>query len=138
MFRVVSINKENESILSDFLIALGNQPSFRYFESRTFDALNNHLCTYVVLFDNKPVGYGHLDRENGITWLGIAIIDAFQGYGIGKLIMSLLLSHARLHSVESIRLSVDNDNLTAIKLYEKLGFRLIEKRDKFGFYEHKL
>ena len=49
--------------------------------------------------------------------------------------MNQLISFAKLNGVKEIKLSVDNDNAAAIKLYEKLGFKLVEKKETFGFYK---
>ncbi|HIZ48589.1 MAG TPA: GNAT family N-acetyltransferase, partial [Candidatus Gemmiger excrementavium] len=47
------------------------------------------------------------------------------GQGVGSALMARLLVFARKHGVEIINLEVRSDNLRAIRLYEKYGFRRI-------------
>ncbi|MGZ3943191.1 MAG: GNAT family N-acetyltransferase, partial [Bacteroidia bacterium] len=50
------------------------------------------------------------------------------------MMMNQLISFAKMDRVDEIKLSVDNDNTAAIKMYEKLGFKLLERKEKFSFY----
>ncbi len=50
----------------------------------------------------------------------------FHNKGYGK----LLLNHAKELSPNGLYLWVFEDNIGAIKFYEREGFKLIEKRDK--------
>jgi len=111
---------------------------FRYFQSRPLEVLENHLVTVHAYFEGLPIGYGHLDLENGLTWLGIAVSEKFKGKRIGLLIMNELISYAEKNKVKEINLSVDNDNKAARKLYEKLGFKITKEGANSSFYMLKL
>jgi RimJ/RimL family protein N-acetyltransferase len=102
--------------------------TFRYFDKRNFDSLNNHLVTLLCYYNSECIGYGHLDNENENVWLGIFVADEFKGLGFGGKIMTELLKEYN----GEIRLSVDKDNWSAIKLYEKFGFTIQE--DKLNYY----
>jgi ribosomal protein S18 acetylase RimI-like enzyme len=65
-------------------------------------------------------------------------IEQQKGYGLGKLIMSVLLTDAKLKGVDNIQLSVDNDNIRAVQIYQKLGFEIIEKKATFSFLKYTL
>ncbi len=126
--------------------------AFRYFQKRPLDVIKNHLCTFLLLDNEKPIAYGHLDvtdeatiashcdsKEEGLKtektiWLGIAVSESYTGKGLGLMTMNQLISFAKNNGVKQIKLSVDNDNQAAIALYKKLGFVLQEKKETFGFY----
>jgi len=84
--------------------------------------------------DEEPVAYGHLDKEGDTIWLGVAVIEAYLGLGLGVLVMKKLTDFAKENNIPVIKLSVDNNNSSAISLYKKLGFVLLEKKEGFSFY----
>ncbi len=63
--------------------------------------------------------------------------DNMQRQGVGKALLSSVIAHAislneRMDEAISLVLSVENDNLGAIHLYEQLGFEYVEKNKFFG------
>ncbi len=112
--------------------------SFRYFESRDFQVISQHLVTLILYCEHEPVGYGHLDFEDDIVWLGVAIADAHVGKGWGKFMVLELISCAKRLKLKCIRLSVDLDNTKAIGLYQKMNFRVVASNDKCSFLEFEI
>lgn len=96
--------------------------SFRYFNSRSTEVINNHLVTLVLTDNGKPAAYGHLDKENDIIWLGICVIPVYQNKGYGRSMMNELINAARQLKLSHIFLTVDNDNQPAIRMYEQFNF----------------
>ncbi len=124
---IIEITKMNTEILEKFISNKQNMASsFRYFEKRTIDVINNHILT-VVLTDtnNEVIGYGHIDHD-GKYWLGICLLNGYTGKGYGKLIMDHLLNHPKVRACQCIHLSVDKSNEIAIKLYQKYNFNIIK------------
>ena len=107
-----------------FVRSIGSSAdTFRYYSKRIpSKAIANHLVT-VLLIDEETVGYGHLDLEDGIVWLGICVKDSCVGKGYGSIIMDKLVSS---HDGD-IMLTVDSDNAAAIALYKKFGFKVIKE-----------
>lgn len=121
--------------LEKFLSTAGKSlETFRYFSKRPLNAIEKHLCTYLLKEGEEVLAYGHLDKEEETVWLGIAVAEYATGKGLGKMMMHQLLDFAKKNHVPQIKLSVDNDNLTAINLYVSMGFSLLEKKEKFSFY----
>ena len=122
---IKKISERDYSDLSFFLNNAGKSlESFRYFKSRSLDSIKQHLVTVLLYEDFIPVGYAHIDTENNIQWLGIAISYSKRGRGYGKLLMEYLIDFTLLHKIEIINLSVDEDNSSARTLYEHFGFKL--------------
>jgi ribosomal protein S18 acetylase RimI-like enzyme len=117
----MNIVKATEDLLNIFL----EKPDlisqhFRYYQSRPISIINNHILTLIGLENNKPIAYGHIDFEK-YNWLGICVLDGYQGKGYGKQIMDSLIDYADKNKLD-LRLSVDTDNLHAIHLYKKYNF----------------
>jgi len=134
---ILRITTENRSLVSTFLESAGADTleKFRYFNTRPLEILDNHVTTFIIHHELAPIAYGHLDKEDDIIWLGIAISSPFQGKGLGALMMNHLLTYARLQKIPTIKLAVDSDNQAAIPLYKKFGFKEINRTKKVLFME---
>lgn len=89
--------------------------------------------------DESVVGfamYGFFPEEgdNGRVWMDRLLIDAsFQGQGLGSLALIALLERLRREfNCEEVYLSVYEDNVVAIRMYEKAGFSFNGERDENG------
>jgi len=133
----VDINSENIDLLKGFIGNLGKaSETFRYYNKRSADIISHHLTTLMLLSDDIPVAYGHLDPENEIIWLGICVLPDYKGMGFGNLMMEKLIGKAKEHNVDKIDLTVDKDNLHAIRLYEK--FRFAKTDDYHSYFRYRL
>jgi RimJ/RimL family protein N-acetyltransferase len=55
---------------------------------------------------------------------GMSLLPEFRGIGIGKAMLMALLNWARANEkIEKVNLRVHSKNVSALQLYEKLGFR---------------
>jgi ribosomal protein S18 acetylase RimI-like enzyme len=114
---------EDTTLLKSFLrTAKSSLESFRYYDSRELAVIQNHIITTILLRNNEPVGYGHLDQEVDCVWLGIAVSEGFQKLGYGTQIMRFLIEHADKYGIQNLNLSVDKENKSAIRLYQKFDF----------------
>lgn len=133
-FTRVSIS--NTHLLEKFVVQAGKSlETFRYFSSRPFSIVKNHVCTWVIEESGQVEAYGHLDKEGETIWLGIAVAEHAKGKGFGKKMMLRLMESALALGLQKVKLSVDHVNEAAIGLYLQSGFKLVEKRETFGFYE---
>lgn len=73
------------------------------------------------LFNGDQKGYGYVNDHT--PELGIAVIETNRGKGIGTLLMKKLMEQALNDSYTSLSLSVDPNNMKAVQLYIKLGFK---------------
>ena len=74
---------------------------------------------YALIRDAKP----YLDHEK-YTYLGFMYThESHRGRGINKAIVESLVQWSKSRGIHEIRLTVYNDNLPAIRAYEKVGFK---------------
>jgi RimJ/RimL family protein N-acetyltransferase len=134
--QIVRVDRANIELLRAFISRMGKSSSrFRYFRSRPVDIIGQHIVTLIGLDDaGVPTAYGHLDRENGIVWLGLCVIEGCTGRGHGREMIGRLLAEAVNAGVSSISLSVDQDNHAAISLYKRFGFELRDRKDMTCFF----
>ncbi len=93
---------------------------------------NEHSAVFVVEINNNIVASGyvkikddrHYLKHKKQGYLGFMFVSKAQrGKGLNKLIVDALLNWCREKNIFEIRLDVYEDNLPAIRAYEKIGFK---------------
>lgn len=91
---------------------------------------------YVIKSQNQVVGYSTYYIRLVPSFKGfkkksvvcsIAIDRNFRGKGFGEKLLKESIREMRLNKIASVLLYVNVNNLSAIQLYEKLGFRIIKE-----------
>lgn len=90
----------------------------------------NPTDTQIVVVDGVDAGVLRLRETETEVFLGlIEIHPAYQNQGLGTAIIQDILSEARQRSVP-VLLHVLKANADARRLYERLGFEIIEEREE--------
>ena len=91
------------------------------------------VSIYVAYCAGNPAGYFEIDaRQKSRAWLAyFGLIPEFHGMGIGKWLLSEALKTAWLTKPESVHVETCTlDAPHALGLYQKMGFKPYERRDK--------
>lgn len=87
----------------------------------------------------KPIGTmgAYISKEDGVQVayiVGVYVVSEARGKKVGSLLMQRVLEKIELTpNVSVIRLSVNKDQLAAVGLYERFGFKITgEKRERMG------
>ncbi|ADL41733.1 ribosomal-protein-alanine acetyltransferase [Caldicellulosiruptor obsidiansis OB47] len=92
-------------------------------ESFIDEVKNENAIYYVYEEDSKVWGFAgmhHIVDEGHIT--NIAVHPQKRGQGIGRLLLSALISYAKENGLVGLTLEVRSKNYVAISLYKSLGF----------------
>lgn len=100
--------------------------------------VRNDFAQYVAVLDGQVVGWcdaiphwaGALSHRAG---LGMGVLAAYRGKGVGARLLQQTLAHARRLGVKRIDLEVRADNAAAIHLYTAAGFAQ-EGRKPMGLF----
>jgi GNAT superfamily N-acetyltransferase len=122
----LEITNKNKNILLNFL---NNDipDTFRYYNKRPIDVIENHILTIVLINDTENIGYAHIDSEKEDYWFGICILEKYQNLKFGTKIMDFIFNNEKIKKLNKIKLSVDKKNIFAIKLYHKFNFKIKEE-----------
>lgn len=105
---------------------------------------NNDLC-YIALYDNKIIGFIIAAREKFIRTkhsanIVVGILENYCGHGIGYELFQNVFKWAKKYDIKRLELTVITENIRAVNLYEKLGFKIEGIREKStlisGRYHH--
>ncbi|WP_211749863.1 GNAT family N-acetyltransferase [Paenibacillus sp. Marseille-Q4541] len=117
-------------------------------QSGYIETVEDCLAEAAVCRMYKPVGlylgellvgfamYGFFPEEGkqGRAWMDRLVIDAsYQGQGLGTVMLEALIEKLiSEYDCEQVYLSVYEDNVVAIRMYEKAGFCFNGERDEKG------
>jgi ribosomal-protein-alanine N-acetyltransferase len=88
--------------------------------------------SFVVFFNEDLVGYVIAKITYPETHiLNLTVKKSFRKKGIGRSLIELIISEARLRNSENIILEVRVDNIQAQSLYKKLNFEIIGTRKDY-------
>lgn len=77
----------------------------------------DHIVGWCDITPNTKTGFTHVGR------LGMGVRREHRGKGLGQRLLTACLSLAREMGLEKVELEVYSDNIAAIRLYERHGFK---------------
>ena len=91
------------------------------------EQLKNNYYYYLIEENNNAVGYiGVQLRETELFLSKVYIKLSERGNGYAKNAINFIEKFAKDNHLDKIKLTVNKGNLTTIKIYEKIGFRITE------------
>lgn len=102
---------------------------------RSLASLARAPSAFVVLASlDAPVGYAVLLTRRGgrsARLYSIAVSPNSAGRGVGRRLLQAIEDEARRRGASRMHLEARADNGSAIHLYEKMGYRLVGRRDDY-------
>ena len=93
---------------------------------------NPNITVFILEYNEIPVGIIREDRlEKDELELSYTISPMYRGKKIGQIMMSLYL----IDTEGSFLCEVKEENISSIKMFEKLGFKLFNKEKRVNFYK---
>jgi GNAT superfamily N-acetyltransferase len=91
------------------------------FDARTLPA--------IVAVEQEGLATYQVRRANDHAFAELITLDALTpGCGVGTALIEGLLSKLRAEGVNALRVTTTNDNLNALRFYQRRGFRIIAAR----------
>lgn len=101
------------------------------------DSLNAGYSAWVVLSDHRIIAYALLTISmDEAQLLNLSVEKSRQNQGIGRFLLTHILSLAKQHGARNVFLEVRVSNHAAIALYETMGF--CEMAVRRGYYPAKI
>lgn len=130
------VNTETENLMrepDEYTFSVNDE---RKFIRRVIQSTHEHLV--VALIDGEIIGTigirnRNLKRVEHRVALGMSVLKKFNNLGLGTILLNRIIEDAKSARKLKMELEVRADNLSAIHLYEKFGFKL-EGTITNGFY----
>ena len=85
------------------------------------------ICDGSVSDDPVLAPYSRLEADNSFYICGVAVLPEYRGLGIGTELMQLAEQQAKIRKFNTLSLVVFEENEGAVRLYEKLGYKEIQR-----------
>ena len=129
----ITVKIAGVDFVDDICLLDGQYEYERYSRNTIMSFLQSQTCrTYVAILDDELVGYiTYAVVDDECELIKVVVEQGRRGCGIGLLLIGKTLDCLKNEGVEKVFLEVRINNLPAIKLYEKLGFKNINIRQKY-------
>lgn len=129
---VVMYTSEDDSVIFDLQLVPLDNPYIKKFEHgddtiQRYERVLKDGYSFGAYDDNRLVGLviGEAYEWNRSLWISeFHVIETHRNMGIGKQLMACVAEKARRAEFRTIVCETQNTNVTAIKIYRKLGFRI--------------
>ena len=92
----------------------------------------DEIAACVIANDEKVDGYAdapwQIDSDEGIVLHVLAVHPDYRGQGLARTLVENVIELERKAGKKALRLDVIENNMTAEKLYQKLGFQYIQTK----------
>ena len=130
-FDIREATPEDAEKIIAYLAQVGGETDYLSFGKEGLPIINKeeHSVLYVVWKNGEIIGDASLSgfsrRMSHRAEFGISVVKSEWGQGIGSALLQKIIDYAKEHTIELINLEVRSDNIRAIHVYEKYGFRKI-------------
>ena len=107
-------------------------------EWEEFSAHRPQEHRYVAVRDDTVVGWATLSPISsracyaGVAESSVYIAASARGQGVGRSLMSRLLESAERAGIWTVEAAMLPENLASVALHERLGFRLVGRRERIA------
>lgn len=104
----------------------------------TWDKGHLTYCRFIAINENSILGWAALSPVSGrCVYGGVAEVSVYvsrtsRGIGVGKRLLEHLILESEDKGLWTLQSGIFPENRASISLHEKLGFRLIGKRERIG------
>jgi RimJ/RimL family protein N-acetyltransferase len=132
-FREVHIRSFHEAVdmvaREKSFLARTEAPPIEETEKLVRENIHSKSAYYVAVVSGQVIGWCLIVQNPREVFshcgtLGMGVVKDFRGKGIGSSLIKAALSKAKANGMERVELEVFDNNTTAIKLYEKIGFKM--------------
>lgn len=92
---------------------------------------------FFKIFENDClVATTHLELSNRVLYMDIVVFPKYQNKGIATKVLNDIKEQKQFVNFDKIQVSIDEDNIASIKLFENAGFVCVGKDDELREYEY--
>lgn len=84
----------------------------------------NNFGVFICKNDGQAIGYGQVIYSDGAyTIVNLGILESYRHKGYGELLLKYLIELCSKNSIKYVYIKVERENVNALSLYKKVGFK---------------
>ncbi len=96
------------------------------------ELMQNYKFYFVAKFEDKYIGYVGFEKMGDyLNIQKIAVLEDYRNCGVASKLLEKVFEYKSKQELNKVFLEVDVNNKTAIKFYEKFGFKTISRRENY-------
>ena len=110
-----------------------------WFLAQMLQLATTHPLIFKQLVSSALASTTEIERNSGVielTYIGVSSVH--QRKGLGRSLLNKFIELSRLKGYHSVVLSVEEENKTAVALYEKSGFKIIKTFTEGHYQRHRM
>ena len=88
---------------------------------------NQNVQFYKVYKNGELIGTTHLEQQETVLFMDVLVFPKFQRAGLGTSIVKDIQDDIFELGYKSIEISIDEENIGSLRLFEKAGFAFVSK-----------
>ncbi len=88
---------------------------------------NQNVHFYKVYKNDELIGTTHLEQQETVLFMAVLVFPKFQRAGLGASIVKDVQDDIFELGYKSIEISIDEENIGSLRLFEKAGFAFVSK-----------
>ena len=88
---------------------------------------NQNVHFYKVYKNDELIGTTHLEQQENVLFMDVLVFPKFQRAGLGTSIVKDIQDDIFELGYKSIEISIDEENIGSLRLFEKAGFAFVSK-----------
>ena len=88
---------------------------------------NQNVHFYKVYKNGELIGTTHLEQQETVLFMDVLVFPKFQRAGLGASIVKDIQDDIFELGYKSIEISIDEENIGSLRLFEKAGFAFVSK-----------
>jgi len=142
LIREYNHDKDRDNLIKMYLTfdpscrCLGLPPSTKEELERWIDYLAKEGFSIVAEQDGKIIGHLAIvpDKKGQVVDMSIFVHQDYQNRKIGQQMISLIIEYCKMVGYKGIYAITCKDNLRAVHVYKKLGFKIIDDSYEYDMY----
>lgn len=96
----------------------------------------SNVWFYKIFENDCLVATTHLELSNRVLYMDIVVFPEHQNNGFATKVLNNIKEQKLLADFDKIQVSIDDDNVASIKLFENAGFVCVGRDDELREYEY--
>lgn len=100
--------------------------------------ISRNVYFFKAYDDGHLVATTHLEVVDRVLYMDVMVVPEYQRKGIATIVLGDIQSGNLISGFNRIEVSIDENNIASVRLFEKMGFDFVSKEDELLNYTYEV